>query len=322
MMAKLADEIIKNNKRLSKNDDLDFLIDCDLDELSFYANKIRQHFRDNSINFCTIINGKGGGCKENCKFCAQSAHNHTGFKIHSFLETDEILDDCKKRAENGIDWYSIVTAGRKLSGDDFDKAVKTFNVLSKECDIKLCASFGLLDYDDFMKLKQSGVTRIHANIETSRNFFPNICTTHTFDDKINCIKAAKKAGLEVCSGGIIGMGESFNDRIDMALELAELDVNSIPINALLPVKGTALENYESLTEDEIIRTIGIFRFINPEKEIRLAAGRALIKEGGKRGFLSGADATITGDMLTTTGTSIKSDFELREKVKTELDNLN
>jgi len=315
MIEKLAHDIINNRKRLSRNDEPRFFINCDLDELCFYSNEIRKHFRKNNINFCTIINGKRGGCGEDCKFCAQSARHNTDVLKYDFLESESILEDCGKRDEEGIDWYSIVTAGRKLSKENIKKAAEIFKILSHNRKIKLCASFGLLDYEDFVVLKNSGVERCHANIETSRNYFPNICTTHTFDDKIECIKAAKRAGLEVCSGGIIGMGETFCDRMDMAFELSELDVNSIPLNVLIPVKGTAFENMTSLSEDEIVRTVCIFRFINPEKEIRLAAGRSLIKNGGKRVFLSGADAAVTGDMLTTTGTSVKSDLELKNEIE-------
>ncbi len=318
MLAELTENIIRNGKRLSKTDDLSFFIDCDLDELSFYSNEIRKFFRKNVVSFCTIINGKGGGCSENCKFCAQSAYHNTKSKEYAFLSPSEILEDFKKRNIGGIDWYSIVTAGKKLSKENLKKAEETFKLLSENGEIGLCASFGLLSYEDFAALKKCGVKRCHANIETSRNYFPEICTTHTFDDKINCIKAAKRAGLQVCSGGIIGMGENWRDRIDMALELAELDVDSIPLNTLLPVKGTPFEDMKSLDENEIIRTLCVFRFINPEKEIRIAAGRALISEGGKRAFLSGADAAITGDMLTTTGTSVESDLKLKREVELNL----
>jgi len=315
MLAKLAEDIIKRGKRLSEKDDLSFFVDCDLEELSRCSNEIRKFFRHNSISFCTIINGKGGGCSENCKFCAQSACHDTQMEKYDFLSSNEILSDCKKHDIGGIDWYSIVTAGRKLSKENLKKAEEVFRLLAKNCGINLCASFGLLSFEEFVSLKNSGVKRCHANIETSRNYFPEICSTHTFDDKLDCINAAKRAGLEVCSGGIIGMGESWRDRIDMALELARLDVDSIPLNTLLPVKGTPFENMKTLDEDDIIRTICIFRFINPEKEIRIAAGRALIKDGGKKAFLSGADAAITGDMLTTTGTSVNRDLSLKKELE-------
>lgn len=182
--------------------------------------------------------------------------------------------------------------------------------MNKECKIGLCASLGFLTSEQFHKLKTAGVTRIHNNIETSRRFFPYICTTHTFDDKINNIKRAKAEGLSVCSGGIIGLGETWEDRIDMALTLFDLDIHSIPINSLMPIPGTPLADNSRLSEEDILRTIGIFRFINPEAHIRLAGGRALMKNYGRETFLSGASASITGNMLTTSGSTIKSDQDM------------
>jgi len=176
--------------------------------------------------------------------------------------------------------------------------------------MELCASHGLLTQEQFNRLHSAGVRRYHANIETSRRNFPNICTTHTYEDKLECIRRAQKAGFEVCSGGIIGMGENWEDRIDMAVSLSELGVKSIPINALMPIKGTPLENTDRITAEDILRTVAIFRYIVPEADIRLAAGRNLMENCGAKAFLSGADATITGDMLTTSGNDIQGDVEM------------
>jgi biotin synthase len=186
--------------------------------------------------------------------------------------------------------------------------------MSAECDIKLCASHGLLTKEQFKRLRESGVTTYHCNIETSRRYFPYICTTHTFDDKIACIKRAKECGLNVCSGGIIGMGETWEDRADMALTLAELEIRSVPINALRPIKGTALGDEKPMTEEDILRTAAIFRFILPEAYIRLAAGRIIMERSGERAFRSGANAAITGDMLTTSGNDIRTDIEMLKKL--------
>lgn len=311
----LKQEIL-NGKQLKRNDEksVDIIMNSDLDELLSSANEIREKFCKNNGTFCTIINGKSGQCSENCKFCAQSAHNHTSAKVYDFLDEESLLEGCRKSVENGIERFSIVTAGRRLSGKDFENACKAFKKMSENYDTELCASFGLLDYDDFLKLKESGVIRIHANIETSQEYFNNICTTHSFEDKLNCIRAAKKAGMQVCSGGIIGLGESFKDRISMAFTLAELEVDSIPINVLMPIKGTALENNESLKKDDVLRTIALFRFINPKTEIRFAAGRGAFEDHGRRAFLGGANAAIVGDMLTTVGTSIKEDIELFDEL--------
>ena len=256
-----------------------------------------------------------GRCPEDCKYCAQSAHNHTDCEVYDFLPEEKIMEACKTNEKEGVDRFAIVTAGRALSGEEFDKAIKAYERMNKECDIELCASMGFLSADQLHRLHEAGVTSYHHNIETSRRNFPNICSTHTYDMKIETLKKVKAEGMYVCSGGIIGMGESWEDRIDMAVSLAEVGVDSIPINALMPIKGTPLENLESLTEDEILRTIAMFRYINPEADIRLAAGRALMKNDGEMAFKSGASATITGNMLTTVAAAtIQSDRKMLQNI--------
>lgn len=306
---RLAEEIIKG-KRLTREDDLSFFEDAKLSELEKGADKIRQVLCSNRVDLCTIINGRAGGCSENCKFCAQSAHSQTGCDKHGIVDPNEVLEDCKKREAAGVHAYSIVTAGRSVEGKDLDTLVSTYELLHRECNVRLCASHGLLDRDAFKRLRKAGVDMYHENIETSRRNFPNICTTHTYDDKIREIKMAKEEGFKVCSGGIIGMGETWQDRLDMAVSLSELEINSIPINALIPVYGTPFANIKPLNEDDIIRTVAMFRFINPTAYIRMAAGRNYFKDGGRRLFNSGVNATITGDMLTTVGNNTKQDIEM------------
>ncbi len=309
MLSTLSKKII-DGYRLKRGDDFKILVNSNTEELICAANELRKHFCGNKIDLCSIISGKSGGCSEDCKYCSQSAFNHTNVKVSSFIDKEMILKDCKAKANIGINWYSIVTSGKTLNYSDFKKALETYTYLHKNCSINLCASHGLLSYEQFLKLKECGVKRIHENIETSENFFSKICTTHSFKDKLQTIKNAKKAGLEVCCGGIIGMGETIEDRIDMALCLSELKVNSIPINALIPVKGTPLQNQKVLSDEEIIRSIAIIRFINPESEIRLAAGRNTMKKNGKMAFLSGANAAIVGDMLTASGNKIQDDKKM------------
>ncbi len=306
---KLADEII-NGKRLNRNDDLNFFADADLNQLCEGADKIRKALCGDHVDLCSIINGRSGRCSENCKFCAQSAHHHTGIEEYSFLDKKTLVEDCRKHTEKGVHRYSIVTAGRALTGEDFEHACEAYKEMHEKFNIKLCASHGLLTKDAFLALKESGVEMYHENIETSRRNFPNICTTHHYEDKIEGIRLAHESGLSVCSGGIIGMGETFEDRLDMAVSLAELNVESIPLNALIPIKGTAFEALSPLTEEEILRTIAMFRYLNPTAYIRLAAGRNLMENSGKKAFLSGANATITGDMLTTSGNNIDQDKEM------------
>ena len=309
----IAEKIIAD-ERLQSTDDLKFLLESPLEELQRGAGLIQKKFCGNHIDLCTIINGKSGRCGEDCKYCAQSAKNHTGVDEYNFLPTQEILTVAKLNEKAGVNRFSIVTSGRALSGADFDKAIDAYKILRENLKIDLCASHGILNAEQFKKLRATGVTSYHHNIETSRRFFPQICTSHTYDDRINTIKIAQAAGFNVCSGGIIGMGETWQDRIDMALELFNLGIKSIPINALMAVKGTPLENLKPLTADEILRTVAIFRYINPTANIRLAAGRKLLPDFGASAFLHGASASITGNMLTTSGTTIKSDLELLKKL--------
>ncbi len=309
----LTEQII-NGRRLTKDDDLSFLFDSELDDLTECADILRRHFSGSRADLCSIINGRSGRCSEDCKFCAQSARHCTGIEEYGFLDKQKITAECRHNEEQGVHRFAIVTAGRRLSGDEFEKALDTYRTLAAEHSVGLCASFGLLEEEQFSQLRQAGVTRYHANIETSRANFKNICTTHTFEDKLECIRRAKSAGLEICSGGIIGMGESLQDRIDMELTLSELGVSSIPINALIPIKGTPLGDIERITEPEILRTVAIFRFIVPEADIRLAAGRSLMTNCGERAFLSGANSAITGDMLTTSGNRIREDIAMLNKI--------
>lgn len=306
---KLAQEII-DGRRLSREDDLSFFETADIEELSQGADDIRKNLCDNHVDLCTIINGRAGGCSENCKFCAQSAHSKTGCDRHGIVDPQEVLADCKKREAAGVHAYSIVTAGRTVEGQDLDTLVETYHLLRQNCKMRLCASHGLITPEAMQRLHEAGVTMYHANIETSKRNFPNICTTHTYEDKIQEIQIAKASGMSVCSGGIIGMGETFEDRIDMAVSLSELKIDSIPINALIPVPGTPFAELKPLTEDDIIRTVAMFRYVNPTAYIRMAAGRNYFQDGGRRIFRSGANATITGDMLTTVGNNTKQDMEM------------
>lgn len=304
-----ADKII-SGYRLSREDDLSFFLTEDLSSLCQNANRIREAFRGNSVQLCSIINGRCGQCSEDCKFCAQSSHYHANIEEHPFLSPETILADCRYHISQKVGRYSIVTAGKKLEGKDFQTALSAYRIMAEEGNIGLCASHGLLSQDAFFQLKEAGITRYHANIETSERNFPNICTTHSFADKLETISRAKQAGLEICSGGIIGMGESWEDRIDMALTLSRLKVDSIPLNILQPIKGTPFEHLKPISEEDSLRTIAIFRYINPEISIRLAAGRISMRESGKYAFLSGADSAITGDMLTTSGNRIAQDRDM------------
>ena len=317
----LADEIIEG-RRLLRDEDLSYFITCDYDALCEGADKIRKHFVGDKVDLCSIVNGRSGKCPEDCKYCAQSAHYHTDCNVYDFLSEEELLEACKLNEREGVDRFSIVTAGRNLSGEEFEKALSAFKRMKEECDIELCASMGFLNREQFRRLKEIGVDRYHHNIETSKRFFSHICTTHTYEQKFATLNVLKEEGMRICSGGIIGMGETWEDRIDMAISLSEVSVDSIPLNALMPIKGTPLEKQERLTEEDIVRTVAIFRYINPTAHIRLAAGRALMENDGKKAFEAGASATITGNMLTTVAkATIQNDREMLSLMGREIKEL-
>lgn len=312
-IAALADSIIQGY-RIQRGDDLSIFLEAPLEELQKGAGALQRHFCGNHVDFCTIINGRSGRCGEDCKYCAQAACHHTGCDEYGFLPKEEIIANAKANQDAGANRFAIVTSGRALTGADFEKALDAYRTMKQTLHIDFCASHGLLTPEQLHRLHETGVTSYHHNIETSRRFFPHICTTHTYDDRIRTIKAAQKEGLCVCSGGIIGMGETWEDRLDMAISLAELGIQSIPINALMPIPGTPLEHRTQLDSRDILRTIAFFRFINPEANIRLAAGRKLLPENGATALLSGASASITGNMLTTSGSTIVEDMAMLKRL--------
>lgn len=310
----LAQEII-DGRRLTRADDLSYFLTCNLTELCEGADRIREARIGEKVDLCSIINGRSGKCPEDCKYCAQSAHNHTNCEVYDFLPEEDIVAACKVNEQEGVDRFSIVTAGKALTGEEFEKAIHAYETMHRECKIDLCASMGFLNAEQLHRLHEAGVTSYHHNIETSKRNFPNICTTHTYDMKIETLKLVKEEGMCACSGGIIGMGETWEDRLDMAISLAELGIDSIPINALMPIPGTPLEGQEQLSEADILRTIAFFRYINPDANIRLAAGRALLTNDGETAFQAGASATITGNMLTTVAcATIRSDRNMLESL--------
>ena len=290
----------------------------DLAELTAAADLIRRQRCGQKFDLCAILNGKSGRCSQDCRYCAQSSHYPTAIQEYPLLATEVILADAQKRAAEGIKRYAIVTSGPRLSRRELAKLCQSYRELHSQTGLLLCASLGLLEYEDFRLLREAGVSRYHNNLETSRNFFPQICTTHTYAAKIAAIKAAQKAGLTVCSGGIIGLGETAADRIDLALTLAELGIKSVPLNILNPIKGTPLENAAPLSYEEIRRTVAVFRFVLPDAPLRLAGGRSQLKDQGQAPWQGGANAAISGDMLTTGGIDTASDLKVLTKLGFEV----
>lgn len=291
-----------------------FLYNEPLEQLCKNADTIRKHFCKDQFDICTIVNAKSGHCSENCKFCAQSAHNHTGAAEYPLLAKNELVAQAKRNHDQGILRYSIVTSGKRVSDDEVDEICEAIREIKDKVGIAVCVSMGLLDESQFRKLKEAGASRVHNNLETSEGNFGNVCTTHTFADKVETIRAAQRAGMTVCSGGIMGIGETVEDRIDMALSLRQLGIKSVPVNMLNPIPGTPMEHNAMLTRDDMRRIIAVYRFILPEASIRLAGGRGLLGDKGRSCFLSGANAAISGDMLTTSGISMETDMKLLDEL--------
>lgn len=315
-----AKKQLYDGKELTKNEAMS-LLEAELEELCAAANEVREHFMGNGFDLCTIVNGKSGKCSENCKYCAQSACYPTEMEGYPLMGTTELCRQAKMNYEKGVPRFSVVTSGRMLTEGETGRICQSYRAMKDASGVSLCASHGLLSFRQLKQLKDAGVRRYHNNLETSRRFFPRVCTTHTYEDKIRTIRDAQRAGLSVCSGGIIGLGETMEDRIDMALELRTLGITSVPINILTPIQGTPFEGLPVLKEEEIRRVVALYRFLLPQAALRLAGGRGLLEDKGERLWQSGANAAITGDMLTTSGISVAEDLRMLNELGFEVKRL-
>lgn len=314
------------NKVLAGQDitreEAEFLInvsDEDTMVLLSMADKIRQKFAGNKVDCCAIINARSGKCSENCKFCAQSAHYHTGVKEYALLDEEALFDAAKKAKEAGAVRFSIVTSGRGQSkADDFANICKTLKRIKSELQIEVCASLGILTLEQAKALKEAGVTRYHSNLETAGSHFPDICTTHTYEDKFVTIKNAQAAGLRVCSGGIFGLNETPAQRVEMAFTLKELGIDSVPLNLLTPIPGTPFENNKRLEPMEILRAYAVYRFILPHAQIRTAGGREVnLRDLQALALNGGASGIMIGGYLTTLGRGTDKDMQMLKDLKRE-----
>lgn len=285
----------------------------DKEQLYAAANKLREKFSGNNFDLCSIINAKSGKCSENCKYCAQSSHYKVNVEEYDFLDEEEVLALAKENEKAGVHKYSMVTSGRAISDKNLDKACSIYKKIKEETSLRCCASMGFLTKEKAEKLKESGVEHYHCNLETARNFFPEICTTHTYDEKVETIKIAQEAGMEVCSGGIMGLGETMDHRLEMAFELKNLGVKSIPINILNPIEGTPLSGNAVLETEEVLTIIALYRFINPEAYIRFAGGRILLGKDQNKALRVGINAALVGNYLTTVGNNIEEDLKMIKK---------
>jgi len=311
-MIKAIEEKILAGEHISREDAL-YLAGIDgteLFDLFASANRIRNHFRGNTVGICSIINAKSGACTEDCSFCAQSLKSKAKIDVYPLLSKEKIIQKAREAKESGTERLSIVTSGKKITEIDL---LMIADMVSEIRKIRLtpCASLGMLDEKGLTMLKSAGLDRYHHNLETSERFFPSVCSTHSYAGKLNTIEIVKSVGLSLCSGGIFGMGETWEDRIDMAFLLRKLDVDSVPINFLIPISGTALEHRDFLHPLEALKIISLFRYILPHKEIRVCGGRMqILGEFNSMVFLAGADSLMIGNYLTTSGRNYEADTRL------------
>lgn len=301
-----------NNKEYTKEELLD-LYEKPLEELIELSHEVTIENFDNNVEACSIISAKTGACSENCKYCAQSKHNHAEIECHPLLDVETVKKAALSVKENGATRFCIVTSGRVPTGSDFEKILEMIKEVASIDGIHCCASLGLLSEEQVKQIKEAGVERYNHNINTSEHYHNHICTTHNFEDRVNTVKMVKKYGMEACCGVIIGMGESREDRIEMALSLRQLNPKTVPINFLNPIKGTPLEDYEDkISEEEILKTICIFRLALPKSLLRYAGGRTtrLSKYNQKLGIIAGINSLLVGNYLTTTGSKSEEDKEM------------
>jgi biotin synthase len=267
------------------------------------AGRIRTQYVGSDVTLCSIINAKSGRCPENCAFCAQSAHHSTNVASYALVDEEEMVACAKKAEANGASCYGIITSGTGVGpGAELDRICATLRRIRNEAGILPSCSLGIMDEETARTLKEAGMVTYHHNLETARSFFPTICTTHDYEEDVQTVKAAKRAGLKVCSGGIFGLGESFEQRIEMALTLRELEVDSIPVNFLDPVEGTRLAQADFLTPMECLKTIAVYRFLLPERQIKVCGGRDRnLRELQSWIFMAGASGMMTGNYLTKAG---------------------
>ena len=289
-----------------------------LDELLEYSSK----FVKNEIEFCALINARNGKCSQNCKYCAQSSYYLTNIDSYPLIELEKIKTAALKAKSHHASRFAIVTSGKTPDESDFNKILEMIEEINKIDGLKSCASIGILNEEQAKKLAQSGLTRFHHNINTARSYYPQICTTHSFDDRVNTCKLVKKYGIELCCGVILGMGETVEQRIEMALELAKIQPDSIPINILMPIKHTPFENYfDKIDEENILRTLAIFKITNPNSILRFCGGRMRLSDKNqKKALKSCVEGILTGDYLTTTGKNADEDIKTVQELGFTLKN--
>ncbi len=304
----ISQRVIETGEGVSREEALALMSTPNLDSLCDEADRICKAFHSNKFDSCSIVNARSGMCGEDCKWCAQTHRHDTGCVTYNFLDEEKTMEAARLNEETGIRRFSLVTSGRAVSDRDLDNFIEIIKRLKKETNLHLCVSMGLLTESQMERLKDAGIERYHCNMETSERMWPKLVSTHSQDDKRRTIEAARRQGMAICSGGIIGMGETAEDRVDFAIMLREMGVDSVPMNILNPIKGTPLEDTPLIEEEEIVRCAAVWRFILPQQVIRFAGGRnRLSKENMSRIFTGGVNGAIMGDMLTTVGNTVEED---------------
>ncbi|MGM0379366.1 MAG: biotin synthase BioB [Bacillota bacterium] len=302
---------VLDGKDIKKDEALWLLKNTRLNDLLKGSLKIKVENKLDDFEFCSIINAKSGNCSENCKFCAQSSFYDTEVETYDLLPYEKIFKKAQKNQEQGIEYFSLVTTGKGIKDEKtFTKICEIIEKLKDELEIKICASLGIISKAKLKKLKKIGLDRYHHNLETSKEFYKKICSTHSYEERLQTIKNAKEIGLEVCSGGLIGLGEKESDFLDLAFLLKDLKIKSIPVNVLSPVENTPMEDLEILQPEVIAKRLAILRYIFPKAILRLAGGRMYLQDYEKICIKNIVNASITGDLLTTTGSNVKKDFEM------------
>jgi biotin synthase len=293
---------------------------ADLTFLLAGAHRIRERAFGNRIELCSIINAKSGRCAENCAFCAQSAHHRTSAPTYPLKTRDEIVQGAHQAQADGSHCYGIVTSGTRVrEGEEFERILAAIREIRATTTIVPSASLGLLDEQTAQALSKAGCVTYHHNLETARSFFPNICTTHDYEDDVQTVRVAKAAGMKVCCGGIFGLGESLEQRVELAFTLRELEVDSVPLNFLNPIAGTPLEGKKDLTPLDCLRIIALFRYLLPERRISVCGGREPnLRDFQSWIFMAGASGTMVGNYLTTSGRDRETDLQMFRDAEVEV----
>lgn len=301
------------DKKIYTKEELLRLYNLPLEELLEESSK----YMSDNIEFCSLINARNGKCSQNCKYCAQSSHYCTNIESYPLVDIQEVIKAAKESRENKVSRFAIVTSGKTPDeGRDFQIELDMIKAINEVGGLKSCASIGILNEEQAKQLAQAGLKRFHHNINTCRSYYPEVCTTHSWDDRLNTCKLVKKYGMELCCGVILGMGETIEQRVEMAMELAEIEPNSIPINILMPIPETPFENYhDKIDEENVLRTMAIFKIANPKSVVRFCGGRMrLSQENQELALKTCVEGILVGNYLTTVGREPHEDLETANKL--------